>query len=223
MWCIPTIDAEFLYRMEDVLEVYARPHDPDEPVVCLDETSIQLIAETRTPLPARPGEPERYDYEYRRNGTANLFMLVEPRGGWRHVAVTDHRTKHDFARQLQALATEYYPSARTIHLVLDNLNTHTLAALYEVYPATEARDIVRRFVLHPTPVHASWLDMAEIELSLLSRQCLHRRIGDRAMLEHAVSAWETARNAQHATIDWSFTIDKARDKLARHYLSPSAC
>jgi len=223
MWCIPTVDAEFLYRMEDVLDTYARAYDPAEPVVCLDETSIQLIAETRTPLPVRLGEPERYDYEYQRNGTANLFMLVAPKGGWRHVTVTDHRTKQDFAQQLRALAREHFPEARTIHLVLDNLNTHALSSLYMTFPAADARAIARRFTLHPTPVHASWLDMAEIELSLLSQQCLNRRIGDRVTLEHEIGAWETSRNAKQAVIDWSFTIDKAREKLARHYLSPSPC
>lgn len=223
MWCLGTIDAEFLYRMEDVLDLYARAHDPAEPVVSLDETSTQLIAETRTPLPARPGEPERYDYEYQRNGTAQLFMLVEPKGGWRHVAVTEHRTKQDFARQLCALACEHYPAARTIHLVLDNLNTHTLSSLYETVPAAEARAIARRFTLHPTPVHASWLNMAEIEFSLLAQQCLGRRLPDRATLEREIAAWEASRNAQRATIDWSFTIDAAREKLARHYPSPSEC
>lgn len=223
MWCIPSIDAEFLYRMEDVLETYARAYDPAEPVVCLDETSLQLIAETRTPLPVRPGEPERYDCEYVRHGTANLFMLVEPKGGWRHVAVTDRRTKEDFAQQLRALAVDHFPDARTIHLVLDNLNTHRLSSLYQTFPADEARAIARRFTLHPTPVHASWLDMAEIELSILSQQCLQRRIGDRVTLEREITAWEGSRNAKRATIDWSFTIDAAREKLARHYLSPSSC
>ena len=223
MWCIPTVDAEFLYRMEEVLDTYTRPYDPTEPVVCLDETSVQLIAETRTPLPVQPGEPARCDYEYQRNGTANVFMLVEPKGGWRHVTVTDRRTKQDFAQQLRALATEHYPDARTIHLVLDNLNTHTLSSLYEAFPAPEARAIARRFALHATPVHASWLDMAEIELSLLSQQCLGRRLGDRATLEREIMAWETDRNRKRATIEWSFTLDRAREKLARHYLSPSAC
>lgn len=192
-------------------------------VVCLDETSLQLIAETRTPMPVRPGEPERYDCEYERHGTANLFMLVEPKGGWRHVAVTDHRTRQDFAQQLRALATEYFPTARTIYLVLDNLNTHRLSSLYQAFPAAEARTLARRFTLHPTPVHASWLDMAEIELSILSQQCTNRRIGDRPSLEREIEAWESSRNAKHATIDWSFTIDAAREKLARHYLSASPC
>jgi hypothetical protein len=208
--------------MEDLLDLYAQTHDPQEPVVCLDETSKQLVAETRIPLPAGPGQPARYDYEYARRGTANLFMLVEPRAGWRHVAVTQQRTKQDFAHQLRALATAHYPDARRIHLVLDNLNTHGLASLYETFPAAEARAIARRFTLHPTPVHASWLNMAEIEFSLLSRQCLDRRIGDRITLEAEIAAWETSRNAKRATIDWSFTVDAARDKLARHYPSPSA-
>jgi hypothetical protein len=223
MWCLPAVDAEFLCRMEDVLDLYARPYDPAEPVVCLDETSLQLIAETRPLLPARPGEPERFDYEYERKGTANLFMLVAPRAGWRHVAVTDRRTKADFAAQLRALATTHFPDARTIHLVRDNLNTHTLAALYEALTAPEARAIVRRFTVHATPVHASWLNMAEIELSILTNQCLRRRIADRASLEQEIAAWEEDRNAKRATIDWSFTVDKARAKMAHHYPSPSLC
>jgi hypothetical protein len=223
MWCLGAVDAEFLCRMEDVLDLYAREHDPSEPVVCLDETSTQLVAETRTPLPARPGEPARFDYEYARRGTATLFMLAEPKGGWRHVQVTDRRTKRDFARQLRALACEHYPDARTIHLVLDNLNTHRLSSLYEAFPAAEARAIARRFALHPTPVHASWLNMAEIEFALLAQQCLRRRLGDRATLEREVAAWEAGRNAKRATIDWSFTIDAAREKLARHYPSSSVC
>lgn len=206
-------------RMEDVLDLYAEPHDPARPVVCFDETSKQLVAETRTPLPMEPGSPERFDTEYERNGTANLFLMVQPLGGWRHVAVTDRRTKHDFAAQMRALVDRHFPDAATIRVVLDNLNTHTPAALYEAFPPAEARRVLRRLDFHYTPKHGSWLNMAELEFSMLSRQCLGRRIPDRDTLTTEVAAWETARNEHRATISWTFTVEHARHKLHRLYPS----
>ena len=180
---IPTVGAEFVCRMEDVLDLYAEPHDPTRPLVCFDETSKQLIAETRLPLPMEPGKPERVDYEYERKGTANLFLVTEPRGAWRHVDVTDRRTKHDFARQMRDLVDRHFPDADRIRVVLDNLNTHTPGALYEAFTPDEARRILRKLDFHYTPVHGSWLNMAELEFSMLSRQCLGRRIGDRRLLQ----------------------------------------
>jgi hypothetical protein len=216
---IPTVGAEFVCRMEDVLDLYAEPLDPARPVVCFDETSKQLVAETRTPLPMEPGKPERVDYEYERKGTANLFLVTQPRGAWRHVDVTDRRTKHDFAQQMRDLVDRHFPHATTIRVVLDNLNTHTPAALYEAFPPTEARRILRKLEFHYTPVHGSWLNMAELEFSMLARQCLSRRLGDRPTLATEIAAWETARNKQRATISWHFTVDDARRKLHRLYPS----
>ena len=216
---IPTVGAEFVCRMEDVLDLYAEPHDPTRPVVCFDETSKQLVAETRTPLPMEPGKPERVDYEYERKGTANLFLATQPLGAWRHVDVTDRRTKHDFAHQMRDLVDRHFPDATTIRVVLDNLNTHTPAALYEAFAPAEARRVLRKLDFHYTPVHSSWLNMAEIEFSLLARQCLNRRIGDRDTLATEIAAWETARNEQRATITWQFTVDDARRKLHRLYPS----
>jgi hypothetical protein len=216
---IPTVGADFVWRMEDVLDLYAQPYDPARPKVCFDETSKQLIAETRLPLPMVPGTPERIDYEYERRGTANLFLVTEPQTGWRHVDVTDRRTKHDFAQQMRDLVDRHFPDAATIRVVLDNLNTHTPASLYEAFPPAEARRILRKLEFHYTPVHGSWLNMAELEFSMLSRQCLSRRIGDRDALASEVAAWETARNEQRASIHWQFTVDDARRKLHRLYPS----
>jgi transposase len=205
--------------MEDLLDLYAEPFDPTRPVVGFDESSKQLVAETRVPLPLEPGHPERFDTEYARNGTANLFLFVQPRGGWRHVEVTERRTKDDFARQMQALVDRHFPDATVIRIVMDNLNTHTPAALYETFAPEEARRILRKLQFHYTPVHGSWLNMAELEFSMLSRQCLGRRIPDRDTLTTEVAAWETARNEQRATITWQFTVDDARRKLHRLYPS----
>lgn len=216
---IPAVGAEFVWRMEDLLDLYAEPHDPKRPVVNFDESTKQLVAETRTPLPPGPGQPERFDYEYARNGTANLFLLCQPLGGWRRVAVTDRRTKHDFALQMRELVDRHFPDAERIRVVLDNLNTHTPAALYEAFPAAEARRIAKKLEFHYTPVHGSWLNMAELEFSMLSRQCLGRRIPDRATLETEVATWEAARNEQRATIRWQFTVEDARVKLHRLYPS----
>ena len=203
--------------MEDVLEVYHRPRDPECPVVCLDETSKQLIAETRVPIPAKPGCPARYDYEYQRNGTANLFMLFAPLEGWRHVEVTDRRTAVDFGQILKELSDKHFPDARKIVLVQDNLNTHRPASLYEAFPAEEARRLVERFEWHYTPKHGSWLNMAESELSVVSSQCLDRRIPDKQMLVDEVAAWQTNRNKKHTKADWQFTTADARVKLKRLY------
>ena len=203
--------------MEDVLDLYAEAYDPVRPTVCFDETSKQLIAETRIPLPMVPGKPERVDYEYERRGTANLFLVTEPLTGWRHVDVTDRRTKHDFALQMRDLVDRHFPNATTIRVVLDNLNTHTRSALYEAFPPAEARRVLRKLEFHYTPVHGSWLNMAEIEFSLLARQCLNRRIGDRDTLVAEIAAWQNARNEQRATIRWQFTVDDARHKLHRLY------
>jgi hypothetical protein len=216
---IPTVGPDFVWRMEDLLDLYAEPHDPSRPTVCFDETSKQLIAETRLPLPMEPGKPERVDYEYERNGTANLFLVTEPLGAWRHVDVTDRRTKHDFAQQMRELVDRHFPDADRIRVVLDNLNTHTPGALYEAFTPDEARRILRKLDFHYTPVHGSWLNMAELEFSMLARQCLGRRIADRDTLTTEVAAWETARNEQRATINWQFTVDDARRKLHRLYPS----
>jgi len=205
--------------MEDLLDLYAEPLDPARPVVGFDESSKQLVAEIRVPLPLEPGRPERFDTEYARNGTANLFLFVQPRGGWRHVEVTDRRTKDDFAHQMQALVDRHFPDATVIRIVLDNLNTHTPAALYATFPAAEARRLLRKLEFHSTPVHGSWLNMAELEFSMLSRQCLDRRIPDRDTLATEVAVWETARNEHRATIAWQFTVDDARRKLHRLYPS----
>jgi hypothetical protein len=203
--------------MEDVLEVYHRPHDPDRPVVCVDETSKQLIAETRVPIKAKPGRPARFDYEYQRNGTANLFMMFAPLEGWRHVEVTDRRASLDYAQVLKDLSDIHFPKAAKIVLVQDNLNTHKSASLYEAFPAAEARRLVERFEWHYTPKHGSWLDMAESELGILSSQCLDRRIPDKETLIKEVAAWEERRNKHHTKADWQFTNDNARIKLKRLY------
>jgi hypothetical protein len=203
--------------MEDVLEVYQRPHDPEQPLVCVDETSKQLIAETRVPITAKPGRAVRYDYEYRRNGTANLFMMFAPLEGWRHVKVTARHTALDYAQVLKELSDTHFPNATKIVLVQDNLNTHKPASLYEAFPPEEARRLVERFEWHYTPKHGSWLDMAESELAVLSSQCLDRRIPDQQTLKDEVMAWETERNAKHAKADWQFTTADARVKLKRLY------
>ena len=213
------MSAEFVAAMEDVLELYAEPYDPRRPTVTFDETSRPLIAETRVPVPARPGQPRRYDYEYQRNGTRNLFLVCEPQAGWRHIEVTIQRTMHDFAHQMRWLVDDRYPDAKVIRVVLDNLNTHRPAALYETFAPAEARRILKKLELHYTPKHASWLNMAEIELSMVSRQCLAGRIPDEDTLKRELTAYEKRRNTAHATIQWRFTVQKARGKLHRLYPS----
>lgn len=203
--------------MEDILDVYQRPCDPERPLVCLDETSKQLTAETRVAIAAKPGRPARHDYEYRRNGTANLFMIFAPLEGWRHVTVTDRHTALDYAQVLKELSDVHFPGATKIVLVQDNLNRHKPASLYQAFPPAEARRLVERFEWHYTPKHGSWLDMAEAELAVLSSQCLDRRIPDQQVLKEEVQAWEVVRNGKHAKADWHFTTANARVKLKRLY------
>jgi hypothetical protein len=203
--------------MEDVLDVYTRRYDESRPLVCLDETSKQLIAETRTPLPMAPGQPARYDYEYRRNGTVSLFMLFAPLEGWRHVEVKDQRTSKDYARVLKDLSDAHFVNAEKIILVQDNLSTHTPAALYEAFEPQEARRLAERFEWHYTPKHGSWLNMAEAELAILAKQCLDQRIEDKTALKAEVTAWIAERNVHHAKANWRFTTKDARIKLKSLY------
>jgi len=218
MWCIPSKhSAEFVCAMENVLEVYQRPYDPKRPVVCMDETSKQLVKETRMPIAAAPGLVQCFDYEYERNGVANLFMFCEPLGGWRRVEVTDRRTKVDWAQQIKTLVDVDYPEADRITLVMDNLNTHAMASLYEAFTPIEARRLIERLEFVYTPKHGSWLDIAEIELNVLGRQCLGRRIPDKPTLVREVAAWEGARNGAGKPVNWQFRTDDARIKLKRLY------
>lgn len=217
MWCIPKIDAEYVARMEDLLDLYSADADPNQPVICFDESPTQLIEEARLPIPARPGQLERYDCEYRRNGTANLFVFLNAHEPWRHVKITDRRASVDFAECMRDLVDIHYPDVERIRVVLDNLSTHSAGALYEAFAPEEARRILRKLEFHFTPKHASWLNMVEIEIGVLRGQCLDRRIGDRARLESEVTAWEIQRNASGAQICWMFTTDKARTKLKRAY------
>ena len=203
--------------MEDVLDVYTRPEDPRRPVVCLDETSRQVLAEARPPLPPAPGRPARHDPEYVRDGVVNLVLVCEPLRGRRHVRVSDRRTRVDWAHCVKELVDVHYPDAETLVLVQDQLNTHSPASLYEAFPPAEAKRLADRLEIHHTPKHGSWLNMAEIELGILQRQCLDRRLGDRPTLEREVGAWVTERNAAVATIDWRFTTADARIKLKRLY------
>ena len=219
-WCIaPKSNAEFVYQMEEVLSVYTRPYEERRPQICLDETSKQLVSETRVPLPMQPGQLECCDYEYERQGTCNLFVACEPLAGKRYLQVTEQRTKVDFARFIRDLVDIYYPTAEKLVLVMDNLNTHTLAALYEVFAPAEARRLIEKLELHYTPKHGSWLNMAEIEFSVLTRQCLDRRIGSRTELEREVTAWQAKRNGQAVGITWRFTTADARIKLKHLYPS----
>ncbi|MBL8168505.1 MAG: IS630 family transposase [Acidobacteria bacterium] len=220
-WCIPEVSSEFVARMEDVLDLYHEPYDPKRPKVCFDEKSKQLIAETRSPIRAAPGRVERYDFEYKRQGTANLFLFCEPQACWRHIEVTDRRTMVDCAQQLKWLVDERYPEADVIRLVGDQLNTHRIASLYEAFAPEEARRIARKLEFHHTPKHGSWLNLAEIELSVLEEQCLDRRIPDIETLKRETNAYEKQRNADKATIDWRFTAADARKKLQRLYPSIS--
>jgi transposase len=200
MWCISQVDGTYVARMEDVLDLYAEEADPMRPVVCFDESPTQLIGEVREPIPAAPGQPERYDCEYRRNGTANLFVFLDAHKSWRHVKVTDHRTARDFADCMRDLADIHYPDASRIRVVMDNLSTHTAGALYEAFPAPEAHRILQRLEFHYTPKHASWLNMVEIEIGVLRGQCLDRRIGERDVLMSEINAWQRQRNASGARV-----------------------
>jgi hypothetical protein len=213
----PEKNADFVCAMEDVLEVYHRPYDPKRPVVCFDEASKQLVKDTRTTIPAAPGRPVTSDYEYERNGTANMFMMFEPLSGRRHVEVTARRTALDYAEVVRELVDVHYPCAEKIVLVHDNLNTHKPASLYEAFPPEEAQRLLSRLEIHYTPKHGSWLNMAETELGILSRQCLDRRIEDREKLTTEIAAWETDRNVMEYKIHWHFTTSDARIKLQRLY------
>jgi transposase len=217
MWCIAQVDGNYVARMEDVLDLYAEEADPKRPVICFDESPTQLIGEVREPVPAAPGQPERYDCEYRRNGTANLFVFLDAHKPWRHVKVTAQRTARDFALCMRDLADIHYAEADLIRVVMDNLSTHTAGALYETFPAPEAHRILQRLEFHYTPKHASWLNMVEIEIGVLRRQCLDRRIGERDVLVTEIAAWQRQRNASGARINWRFTSQKARRKLTRAY------
>jgi hypothetical protein len=216
-WCIGKPSASYVAKMEDVLDVYERPYDAKRPVVCLDETSKELRDTPRGSLPRQPERPERQDYEYARNGVCNLFMVVEPLRGWRKVRVTDRRTAQDFAEQLRILVDEDFADADRIVLVTDNLNTHTLACLYERFEPAQARRIASKLEWHYTPEHGSWLNIAECELSVLARQCLDRRIPDKTTLEQEAATWEARRNAARVAVDWQFTTADARIKLKRLY------
>jgi transposase len=217
MWCIPAVDAEFVARMEDVLDLYATTPPRTMPVVCFDETPVQLIGEKRAPLPPESGHPQRYDYEYRRHGTANLFVFLDAHRPWRQVKVTARRTARDFAECMRDLVDTHYPNARRIRVVLDNLSTHTPAALYQALPPIEARRLLRVLEFHYTPKHASWLNMVEIEIGVLVRQCLARRLGDVPTLQRETAAWNQQRNRARARIDWLFDVQRAREKMGHLY------
>jgi transposase len=217
MWCIPRVDGEYVARMEDVLDLYAEAPNARRPVVCFDESPTQLIGEVRQPIPAAPGQLERYDCEYRRNGTVNLFVFLDVHRPWRKVKVTDRRTNKDFAVCMRELVDVHYPDAPLIRVVLDNLSIHSAGALYDAFPAPEARRVLKRLEFHHTPKHASWLNMVEIEIGVLRGQCLDRRIDDKQRLVSEIAAWERRRNADHAHIKWMFTTEKARQKLRRAY------
>ena len=222
MWCVPKIDGEYVARMENVLDLYAEPPDPKYPVVCLDESPVQLIGEVREPIAAAPGQIERVDYEYRRCGTVNLFVAVDAHRPWRKVSVTQQRTAQDYAERLRELVDVDYPGATCIRVVQDNLSTHTPGALYEAFPAPEAHRLLERLEFHYTPKHASWLNMVEIEIGVLKGQCLDRRIDDRVELEREIAAWQRRRNAAGARVTWMFTTEKARAKMGRAYPKPAA-
>jgi hypothetical protein len=213
----PKQNADFVAHMEDVLDVYERPYDAAHPVVCMDEQPVQLIEETRTPLPAKPGQVKRYDHEYRRNGTANHFMFVQPLGNWRRVSVRERKTSRDWAQEMARLLDEDFPEVEKIILVCDNLNTHKIASFYEAFPPGQARNYANRLEIHYTPKHGSWLDAAEIELSILTKQCLDRRIPNIDTLRQEVAAWQRDRNASDKGVDWQFTTPDARTKLKRLY------
>lgn len=217
MWCIPKVDAEYVARMEDVLDLYGEEPDPRRPVVCFDESPNQLIGEVRAPIPAKPGQPERYDYEYRRNGTLNLFVFLDAHRPWRHVKVTNRRTAKDFAECMRDLVDVHFPQADCIRVVLDNLSSHSVAAFYQTFPPAEARRLIRRLEFHYTPKHASWLNMVEIEIGVLRTQCLDRRIGCRKIMETEIAAWQRRRNQRKARINWMFSTDQARIKMDRAY------
>ena len=222
MWCIPQVDGEYVARMENVLDLYAEDPDPKCPLVCFDESPIQLIGEVRQPIPAAPGQLERYDCEYKRNGTANLFIVLDVHRPWRKVKVTERRAAEDYAQCMRELVDVDYPNAERIRVVQDNLSIHSAGSLYQAFPPAEARRILRRLEFHYTPKHASWLNMVEIEIGVLRSQCLDRRIDTKEQLESEIAAWERQRNASAARIKWMFTTDKARAKMGRAYPHPAS-
>ncbi len=222
MWCIPQVDAEYVARMEDVLDLYAEEPDRKRPVVCFDESPIQLIGEVRQPILPKPGQIERYDYEYKRNGTANLFVFLDVHRPWRKVKVSESRAAVDFAACMRDLVDVHFPTAERIRVVLDNLSTHSAGALYQTFPADEARRVLRRLEFHYVPKHASWLNMVEIEIGVLAAQCLDRRIESIEQLTTETAAWEQQRNSAGARIKWMFTTEKARAKMGRAYPHPQA-
>jgi transposase len=217
MWCIPQFNADFVAHMEDILDLYAEPHDPKRPVVCFDEAFKQLVEETRAPIPPKPGQPAKYDYEYRRAGAANIFLFLDRHRGWRKAKPTVRKGNVDFAECMRDLVDIHYPEAEMIRVVLDNLSTHRPGALYKTFAPAEARRILRKLEFHHTPKHASWLNMVEIEIGVMNRQCLDRRIPDFGSLQDELAAWEQRRNAERATIKWLFDVDTARERLARAY------
>jgi hypothetical protein len=219
MWCIPEITPEFRQRMYDILDLYAKPYDPKRPVIGLDEKPKQLIEDSRKPIPMRPGMPERYDYEYVRKGKANIFMAAEFKAGRRTTRVTTQRTKKDFARFVKHLVDRTYPDAEMLEVVVDNLNTHNETAFYDTYEAEEAERILNKIEFHYTPKHASWLNVAEIEISVMDAECTGRRIGDKDTLAKEVRAWMTRRNRQEKKIEWRFTRQKADEKLSKYYVT----
>ena len=217
-WCIPSKeDADFVACMEDVIDVYELPYDPMYPVVCMDEKPYQLLDDVRQPLSVRPGDNQKTDSEYKRNGTCSIFAFVEPLGGRHHVSVHEHRTEIDWAMEIKYLSDEMFPDAKKIILVMDNLNTHKAASLYKAFPPSEARRIIKRLEIHYTPKHGSWLDMAEIELNVMTRQCLSRRIENIAKLREELAAWEVERNTVAAKVNWQFRTADARVKLSSLY------
>jgi transposase len=222
MWCIPQVDVEYVARMEDVLDLYAEEPNPKRPVVCFDESPTQLIGEMRQPIPAAPGQLERFDCEYKRNGTANLFIFLDVHRPWRKVKVTERRSAEDYAHCMREVVDVHCPDAERIRVVQDNLSTHSAGALYQAFPPAEARRILRRLEFHYTPKHASWLNMVEIEIGVLRGQCLDRRIDSKEQLEAEIAAWERQRNASGARIKWMFTTDKARAKMGRAYPQPAS-
>ena len=221
-WCIPQVDADYVARMEDVLDLYAEEPNPKRPVVCFDESPTQLIGEMRQPIPAAPGQLERFDCEYKRNGTANLFIFLDVHRPWRKVKVTERRSAEDYAHCMREVVDVHCPDAERIRVVQDNLSTHSAGALYQAFPPAEARRILRRLEFHYTPKHASWLNMVEIEIGVLRGQCLDRRIDSKEQLEAEIAAWERQRNASGARIKWMFTTDKARAKMGRAYPQPAS-
>ena len=217
-WCIPKdYNGEFVARMEDILDTYALPYDPKSPLICMDEQPFQLLDDVIKPLPMKPDRPCREDYEYERKGTCSIFVFTEPLKGWRHIEATKQRTRIDWAHQVEQLLTVYYPEAEKIRLVMDNLNTHTLGSLYQAFSAEKARSLAKRLEIHYTPKHGSWLNIAEIELSVVTRQCLGKRIPDMEALNATLSAWEKSRNNATNHVDWHFSATDARVKLKHLY------